>query len=329
MLPLPFPLAVYVETTNRCNFRCGYCPMSRSDFSEKVGGYRDITLADFDRLCRSLEEGPRLRVLRFYFMGEPLLNRALPEMISMAHRRGLAERTELTSNGALLTEETARALAGSGLDYLRISISAVDERRHREVTRTRVPPEKIRENLRRFKELREELGQRRPFLYVKQLASPHEEENARFLELYRGIGDEVVIEAPMNWNGYEDVDLLSGIYGSKVPSEEGGPHHFPKRVCPFPFYTLMISANGDVTVCCVDWNKATLVGNAFKESLLSIWRGPALRDLRALHIAGQRKLNPSCANCEFLFTAPDNLDNLPEAVIRAILAPERSTSTDG
>ena len=319
LLPLNFPFSIYIETNNRCNFRCRYCPMSRVDYAKISGGFKTMGLFEFEKICQDIKAGGKLKVLRFYFMGEPLLNPRLPEMIKMACRMKLADRTELTSNGTLLSAAKSKEIISSGLDYLRISISSVDQRRHKHITQTNVRVDKIYNNIKRFRQIRDKTKSKKPFLYVKMLDSLNDAENSRFLQMYRKIADEAAIEKLMNWDNYNDYNFLEAAYGrKKIPdSKKLYPHH--KSVCPFPFYNLMISVNGDVTACCVDWNKATRVGNVFKEPLKSIWNGDKMRDLRCLHILRKRDLNPSCRNCQFLFTVPDNLDHMPESQIKAIV----------
>ena len=319
LLPLPFPLSIYIETTNRCIFRCRYCPMSLPGYAQTVGGFRTMTLAEFIKIAQDIKSGGLLKVLRFYFMGEPLLNPELPKMIKTACKMNLAQRTELTSNGVLLDTEKSVALVNSGLDYLRISISSVDPVRHGQVTQTSVSVEEIFDNIRSFRNTRDKMGSVKPFLYVKLLDPLNQAETQRFLEMYGSVADETAIEKPMNWNNYEKRNLIEATYGSDVSAERNDLYPYPKEVCPFPFYTLMVNVNGDVTTCCVDWNKATRVGNVFESGLKSIWNGEQLRNLRQIHITRRRVLNPSCGNCTFLYTVPDNLDNMSESTIHAVL----------
>ena len=37
-VPLPGPMAVYLEVTNICNFKCVFCPESFDNYEEKAGG---------------------------------------------------------------------------------------------------------------------------------------------------------------------------------------------------------------------------------------------------------------------------------------------------
>lgn len=266
--------------------------------------------------------GGGLKVLRFYLMGEPLLNPHIAEMIKRACDMNLAERIELTTNGVFLSEEKSISLINSGLTYLRISISSVNQSRHEYITQTNISINKIYKNIERFKEIRDEQSERKPFLYIKMIDSLNDEENSRFLQMYQHLGDEVVIEKPMNWDNYDDHDLLQAVYTNKEnPTFDlQAMYPYPKSVCPFPFYTLAIAVNGDVSLCCVDWNKATRIGNVFENTLKSIWNGDNLRNFRSMHISNKRIINPSCRDCSFLFTTPDNIDNMPESKIREIIS---------
>lgn len=323
LLPLKFPISMYIETTNRCDFRCRYCPMSLADYAKISGGFRTMSLIEFKKICQDIQAGGQLKVLRFYLMGEPLLNPHLPEMIKMAHQMRLAERTELTTNGVLLDAEKSRAIINSGLAYLRVSISSVDQRRHKYITQANIRVGQIYDNIKRFRQIRDRMERKNPFLYIKMLDSLNDAENSRFLQMYQAVGDEAVIEKPMNWDNYNNYDLLQATYKEKQMPNSKELYPYPKSVCPFSFYTLVVNVNGDVTVCCVDWNKATRVGNVFEATLKSIWDGDKLRDLRRLHILRKRTLNPSCRNCQFLFTVPDNLDNMAESKIRAITGQDK------
>lgn len=58
-------------------------------------------------------------VIQFYFQGEPLLNKDLPQMIREAHEAGLY--TIVSTNSQAMTPELAEALVKSGLDRIIIS----------------------------------------------------------------------------------------------------------------------------------------------------------------------------------------------------------------
>ena len=50
--PLSGPLLVHIETTNKCNFSCKFCPESLDDYLEQTGSkkYSMLSLEDFSRI---------------------------------------------------------------------------------------------------------------------------------------------------------------------------------------------------------------------------------------------------------------------------------------
>lgn len=313
-VPLPAPFTMYVEPTNVCNFACSYCPVSLDDYLERSGGRAKLDLAAAERVFSEILSLGRLRTLNLYMLGEPFANRALPEIIALAKRMDVADRVIVTSNGSLLDEAMAVRTIESGLDYLRFSIYGTTTEGFRAVTASRIPLERIVENVARLKRLRDARGARAPFLYAKMIDAGCPDENRRFLDLFGPLCDEAAVEPVMNWNLSEAEIDLSGRGGALTAGS-----YFARRksACPFPFYTLVVNADLRVTVCCVDWEKATQVGDLNRQSLREIWGGDALRALRVKHLEGRRGEIAGCRSCTYLHTAPDSIDALsPQEFLR-------------
>ncbi len=172
---------------------------------------------------------------------------------------------------------------------------------------------RIYNNVKQFRALRDSQCREAPFVYVKMIDSGSESENRDFLHLYAPVADQVTIEDPMNWNDYQNYDFMAAFDNGGVSAASSISLPYPKKICPFPFYSLVVNANSDVTVCCVDWSKKTKVGNLKNSSLRQIWRGTPLREFRRMHLAHRRQENEACRNCTFLFTTPDNVDELSES----------------
>ncbi len=309
LLPLPAPLSLFVEPTNVCNFRCQFCPESFVDYESQAGGRRTMSLEDFRKVCADIKALGRLKVLRFYMLGEPLLHRELEEFIRHAKDQDVAERIEVTSNGSALTPERSRKLVEAGLDYLRISIYASTEERHHDVTGSVVGLARLVANVSAFREIRDSMGSRKPYLFVKMIDAMDAAENARFFELFGSIADEIGLEPRTNWTGFEGRDLTLLAHLSDQEKLKLLPYPV-KAVCPYPFYVLVVHADLDVSVCCADWNKKALVGNLRRQTLAEVWRSQELRDFQKMHVENRRSENESCRNCTVLFTHPDNLDGL-------------------
>lgn len=309
-VPLAAPLSIYLEPTNICNFKCKFCPESFSNYAETAGGLFNMGMDDYLHVLsqvQALTQPGKLKILNFYMMGEPFANKLLPQFISIAQKQGIAERLIVTTNGSLLKSNTWEPVIESGLDYLRVSIYGGSESVHRNNTASGIPLGRIVENVGGLKAFRDARGATKPHIYVKTIESKNILENQEFLERFSLIADEIKLEPVMNWNDPSEGNL-SGISTDELMNSNFLKHH--KSACPFPFYSLVIHSDLQVSVCCVDWNKKTVMGSLRQQSLRDIWQGTAMHEFRMRHLQHERHLLPGCASCTYLHSAPDNIDTL-------------------
>ena len=306
-VPLPAPLAIYLETTNICNFKCIFCPESFENFEEQSGGLFRLSEDNFTHALDEISSFGSIQTLNLYMMGEPFANRNHLSFIKQAKQAHIAKRVIVTSNGSLLKPKIYEELCKSGLDYLRISIYGADEDLHRRNTGSPIKLEQIKTNIAGLKAFRDQHGFKTPFIYAKMIESEVSAHNDTFLKNFSGISDQAMIEPVMNWND-PDEGMLAQIDREQL---EKRPNFAKKKeCCPFPFYTLVIHSDLRVSVCCVDWDKKTVVGDLKTQTLKEIWNGEALRDFQLKHLQRRRKEIEACTNCTFLHTAPDNMDDL-------------------
>lgn len=121
-----YPSRLFVETTTRCNLRCGMC-MKQTRGNGIVEG--DLHPDTFARLTPAL---PHCQALILNGIGEPLLHRGLETFIRQA--RGLMPAEGwigFQSNGLLMNESRALSLVEAGLDRICLSLDAVSPDRFR------------------------------------------------------------------------------------------------------------------------------------------------------------------------------------------------------
>jgi MoaA/NifB/PqqE/SkfB family radical SAM enzyme len=107
------PQVVFIEVTNRCNLLCETCP--RTYFTREP--LKTLSLDEFVQIANQF---PEMRRAVLHGIGEPLLNRELPQMVRYLKERGVE--VLFNSNGTLLTPTWQEALVRSGLDEFRCSI---------------------------------------------------------------------------------------------------------------------------------------------------------------------------------------------------------------
>lgn len=308
LLPLATPLSLMVDPTNACNFKCVFCPTGDAELLKSVGREKGmLSLELFCKIIDDLQGFPApVKVLHLYKDGEPLANKHLPDMIAYARASGRVLRIETTTNGSLLTEERASALINAGIDGLRISVYAVDTPGYRTVARTTVEFQTIRANVERLFALKTAL---RPKLHVHCKivdAGMSDSERQAFCEAFTDICDSLHIDAIMGWSNTADRDLTLG--RNPVFGISGAPLKRERTACSEPFMKLAVNSNGEVSVCCVDWAHDTVVGDVRHESLVDIWRGTRLRELRIKHLAGRREEITACATCQYIQGLPAMAD---------------------
>jgi MoaA/NifB/PqqE/SkfB family radical SAM enzyme len=107
------PQVVFIEVTNRCNLLCETCP--RTFFDREP--LKTLTYQEFVQIA---EQFPNMRRISLHGIGEPLLNKELPQIIK--YLKGRNVEVIINSNGTLLTPAWQEALVKSGLDEYRCSI---------------------------------------------------------------------------------------------------------------------------------------------------------------------------------------------------------------
>jgi MoaA/NifB/PqqE/SkfB family radical SAM enzyme len=85
VIPLSTPYLVYIDPASFCNIKCNFCFHSLDDNLLNGKGFRPgIMKYDlFVKIADSFRKFPdKVKSLKFGGLGEPLLNKRLPEMIA-------------------------------------------------------------------------------------------------------------------------------------------------------------------------------------------------------------------------------------------------------
>ncbi|MGH7162509.1 MAG: radical SAM/SPASM domain-containing protein [Planctomycetota bacterium] len=247
------------EVTNRCNLRCTICPVNRGMKRPRA----QRTLASFERF---LLLNPELEFVLLFQWGEPLLVKELPGMIAAATGRGV--KTMLTTNGTLLDARWSRLLLDAGLTRLTLSVdgSAASHRRIRGVDL-----EPLRDNLLRLRRLRDEEG---AALGIDVSMVVNRETEACWREVretWRGVADRV--------QAIPQFMSKPRVHACREPSRG----------------SLVVLADGRVTVCCADPEGEAVVGHADETPLREILNNERMRAFRRAHF--RRRFPAICRDC--------------------------------
>ena len=194
------PRVVFIEVTNRCNLLCQTCP--RTFFNREP--LKSLTLKEFIAIA---EQFPHMQRALLHGIGEPLLNRELPEIIGYLKRRNVE--VIINSNGTLLSPEWQERLVNSRLDEYRCSIDGAKDETYARIRGANLLP-KLTKGLEELVQTKERLGFATPRISIWCVAT---RENLEELP------DLVRLAARL---GVPEVYLQRMVYFARNPDEQYG-----------------------------------------------------------------------------------------------------------
>lgn len=305
VLPLETPYSLFIDVCNACNFKCRFCAIQYSGRSlpfQKMCMEYDL----FEKIIQDLKRFPdKLKMLRLAGNGEPLMNKQLPEMIRLAAKEKVAEHIEIVSNASLLNQDLNRRLVDAGLNRIRISIEGVDAAQYYAMSGVKLDWNQFVDNI---TDLYEHKGNLEIYIKTVDSAVPDETSKQQFLDTFGNICDKIFIEHVIPvWADYDEIkddfaiEHAEGLHGHAIKDVE---------VCPFPFYSCIIHPDGEVDVCCSDWERKISMGSAKTKSIYDIWNGEKYRNFLLEMLGGGRKKITGCQKCDYpSYDAVDDLDS--------------------
>lgn len=282
-----FPQIIQVQTQYGCNARCVFCPMGREE-NQIIGRMDDATFA------RIVDEAltNNVKVLSPYLQNDPLVDRKIHERVAIIReRRGKKPwpKTKLITNGGLLTEEKAYNLIKAGLEYIVFSVHGVDKTIYDNIMQGPKFETTIT-NIKRFVQIQEELGAKNPRIEVWAVCTKDVELQLKETqEFWKSRNIKFKARQLDNRANPEIVDTYE-----MAPEDTEWKYAY---YCTIPFWRAWILWNGDIVLCCVDWERTTIFGNIHQQSIKEIWNSEAYKQHR------QRMINRDvaetlCENCQ-------------------------------
>lgn len=280
-----FPIHLDIEATNACNLRCVMC--TRTELVEKKEFWK-VQAFDIEKYKQLIDQGIQhgLCSIKYNYLGEPLLNPRLIEMIEYAKERGIVD-VMFNTNAVLLNEETSRKLINSGLDKLFFSFDSADPEQYHAI-RKGADYYKVLDNIRRFMEIRQEMGVVTPFTRVSMVKM---KDNQKQWEAFKNLFEPIV--DAVAWVDY--LDHTGQADQGRTVVEVGSRQN--KFCCPQLWQRAFVHPDGVVTACCIDSAREMPMGNVFENTIPEIWQGEEYSRIRKLHEAGRSDEIHICSRC--------------------------------
>jgi radical SAM protein with 4Fe4S-binding SPASM domain len=265
-----------------------------------------MTMELFHRILDDVKE--YAHTMQFYFQGEPLLNKQLPEMIAAAHKVGLY--TIVSTNAQALNRSTAEALVRSGLSRVIVSIDGFSEESYA-AYRVGGSLHKALEGLQHLANAKAEYHSRiRIELQVLRLKS-NEHEWSWIKKNYKKLGATHLIFKTAQLYDFEHGHPLmptderysryrktaDGTYVHKKKIILNSKFKIQNSPCLRLWSGCVITTSGEILPCCYDKDHRHTYGNITQQSLAELYHSTKANALRRRVLLYQGEPLEMCKNC--------------------------------
>lgn len=289
---IPKTNEVRIETSTSCNAGCVFCPHPTEDFVRK----REVMSLDEYKfyLDKTLNElGGQITETTFSGFGEIFIDKGLTEKIDYACSKNLE--VHILSNGSMMTPDKIDKIYKSGVKDIRVSLHTSNKSSYSKIMN--------------FKSSK--------YNYETTFS------NVQYALDNKPDDVDVIITADIVEENSEDVEQLIKDFEGKCSLEIWKPHNWvygknyrevsqPNVLdsCGRPFNgPIQIQINGDVIMCCFDFNNELVLGNFKNNTLEEIFSGDVFKRLYKHHSEG------TCQDSDFICSNCDQLKDKGDIVI--------------
>lgn len=276
------PFCLQPELVTGCSMRygkgsgglCAFCGLNA--IRTGPGKYEYMSL---DIACKIAEDAadlcPHARI-EFAMRGEPTMNPKYVDIIALFRKKMPKCQLMITTNGDTIRghmQERAARMFDAGLNFILLDTYYPKQRRDA---------------------LREE-AYNTDFKVVDYFKDWLPEGKSPYANHGGKVNRTIVL--------MDDIQKHDGEASSRMVKTHAGSNPISQidepimKSCGRPFRELVIHSNGDVPICCDDWQQEMIVGNVCDQSLEEIWRSPKFEAVRARLYSKDRGFG-ICASCD-------------------------------
>lgn len=265
-------LCLNIEIAAICDLACPFCYRQSIATPDKI--------IDDELYYQLVDQAVEMNVpsIKYNWRGEALLHPRLPKFIAYAKQSGIID-TIINTNAVTLDEKKSEAIIDSGLDHLIYSFDGGSAETYNKLRPGRFHDnrfELVYENIKNFKKIRDRNGAKFPRTKIQMILTAETfKEKEKFFELFDEYVDDVSVKAYTERGGslddlgpYNRNSLISYLSENELPQDtpfwkdiHGDIFVSTGRLpCEQPFQRLMATYDGEVSMCCYDWDLAHPVG---------------------------------------------------------------------
>ncbi len=296
-----WPMGLTMDTTNRCNAKCKWCPhpQMKHDFKEMDWDLFKTIIDDYASV------GGTIRLGNF---GEPLMDKLFVQRVKYVREKKTIQYIDMNTNLFFLDLSKARELVDLQMNF-HVSLDEVDEKLYEEIKG--IEFKRVIENLFMLAKVNSE--SRNPVrisVKFKTIQSLDElksnpifkkmmilcDEGKLFMDILPISKSDCINNMGGNFNssGF----LTKYFNNGKVNRTYKDYNLTNPAPCSAFWRNLVIMPDGQVVQCCVDVRKKIIVGDLNKQTVKDIWLGESFKELRKRAVNRERSRMELCAECD-------------------------------
>ena len=282
------PLVLQIETTNICNARCVFCAYKKL---QREKGIMGIPL--FEKIIAEYSEMGGGAVSLTPIMGDPLLDKYLPERFRILKENAKITQISLSTNLIALNKFSDEEVAGflEALAFIQVSIGGLDPATYSSLYGVDCFSQ-VRQAMSRLLEINKTVSDPADISFAFRTNDwMFERRFRRGIAEFRAQGASVNhIWTYANYGGMVESNQELGLEINRGPLQKTSP-------CALPSLSMAVCWDGTITACgCADAEGRGLqLGNMEKDRLADVWPGKK-RD-KILESFRQNTLAKICREC--------------------------------
>lgn len=269
-----------LEVSSFCNARCIFCPNKKMVRKKSV-----MNMVIFKTLLERLKkEGIRLSYVNLTGTGEPLTDKTLFEKIRLLKLYFPDVYIFMPTNFALATEEMIKKILESDLDRVTISLNANRADEYKTIMGLNF--KRTLKNIDNLIKWKNRLKKGLSIMVTIAASRINKVSVNDFVRKWEARVDAVAV----NW-----VHTWAGAVG-----EVGNSYRWARRYpCKTLFEQIVVQSNGDVVMCCVDYEGKVVGGNVMKNKILDAFLAGRIGIIKKLHKDCKVSDIKMCSQCRF------------------------------
>lgn len=272
---------IIIETTNLCNAQCIMCPHTTMKRSKEI-----MTENTFNIIIDKLTQeniNPQVFILNGF--GEPLTDPTIFSRIQKIKTAFPDSKIKLYSNLNLANKKTIQRLINSQLDEINVSLNGYNAKNYQEVMK--LDYKKTIKNLKTLINIKNKINSKLKIRISMTLVKQNEKTVKKFIKKWSSLVDSVSVNKVHDYNG--SVKNITNKFKINFNKKT-----FP---CRYLWDTITFDVNGEVILCCLDYESQYKFGNIKSQSIKSIFYSPKFNLIRKQHLNLNSKEIKICRQC--------------------------------